>query len=778
MAERGVPNLMILFRQFVRSAALALVLLAGGVAGSGTVMLASTAAEAAVISSIVVSGNTRIDAETVRTYVLIEPGRSFGSAEIDELVKALYGTGLFADVSISVSGSRLVVSVVENPIVNTVVIRGNKKIKNDVLLQLLQTEPRGVLTDAKLQGDVQRITEYYASQGRSEATVESIVTPLGDNRADVVFQINEGGRTAISRVSFVGNNAFSDSRLASVVESKRRSILTLLSRKDIFNEAQLAQDQEELRRFYMSNGYADFRVISVDWEFNEANDRYTVVFTVEEGPRYRFGAVDMDSTLPGLDPNSLRRFISTRPGRVFDSNEIERTIEAMSLELSRSGYSFAQVRPRGDRDYTNNTISVTYLIDEGPRVYVERIDIVGNTKTRDYVIRREFDFVEGDPYNRVLVDRAERKLRDLQFFKTVSITTEPGSAPDRVIVVVQVEEDSTGEFSVGAGISTEGIVAELSLDERNFLGRGQQLRISVGFGQNEQTYNISFTDPYFLGQNISAGVDAFKIVQTTTSYRPYDFDAIGGGVRLGLPLTDRLTLNTSYRYKNQEISNSKKATRMYFPEGTTIVSSAGYGFVYNSLDSRIDPRKGIWANVKQEFAGLGGDVAYMKTDGEGRIYKDLFPQADIVGFLKVAGGNITGLNGQQVATIDNFFKGGETIRGFANYGYGVVDKATDTPLGGTTYWAASAEVDFPMPGISPDFGLKGAVFADAGNLWGVDIPAGGGPVIDPNVIRSSVGGSVLWDSPIGILRADMAYALTKAKTDTTQWFRFSAGRTF
>ena len=778
MAERGVPNLMILFRQFVRSAALALVLLAGGVAGSGTVMLASTAAEAAVISSIVVSGNTRIDAETVRTYVLIEPGRSFGSAEIDESVKALYGTGLFADVSISVSGSRLVVSVVENPIVNTVVIRGNKKIKNDVLLQLLQTEPRGVLTDAKLQGDVQRITEYYASQGRSEATVESIVTPLGDNRADVVFQINEGGRTAISRVSFVGNNAFSDSRLASVVESKRRSILTLLSRKDIFNEAQLAQDQEELRRFYMSNGYADFRVISVDWEFNEANDRYTVVFTVEEGPRYRFGAVDMDSTLPGLDPNSLRRFISTRPGRVFDSNEIERTIEAMSLELSRSGYSFAQVRPRGDRDYTNNTISVTYLIDEGPRVYVERIDIVGNTKTRDYVIRREFDFVEGDPYNRVLVDRAERKLRDLQFFKTVSITTEPGSAPDRVIVVVQVEEDSTGEFSVGAGISTEGIVAELSLDERNFLGRGQQLRISVGFGQNEQTYNISFTDPYFLGQNISAGVDAFKIVQTTTSYRPYDFDAIGGGVRLGLPLTDRLTLNTSYRYKNQEISNSKKATRMYFPEGTTIVSSAGYGFVYNSLDSRIDPRKGIWANVKQEFAGLGGDVAYMKTDGEGRIYKDLFPQADIVGFLKVAGGNITGLNGQQVATIDNFFKGGETIRGFANYGYGVVDKATDTPLGGTTYWAASAEVDFPMPGISPDFGLKGAVFADAGNLWGVDIPAGGGPVIDPNVIRSSVGGSVLWDSPIGILRADMAYALTKAKTDTTQWFRFSAGRTF
>ncbi|MCB1501706.1 MAG: outer membrane protein assembly factor BamA [Bauldia sp.] len=741
-------------------------------------MVASTAAEAAVVSSIVVTGNTRVDAETVRNYVLIQPGQSFGGAEIDESVKALYGTGLFADVSITTSGSRLVVNVVENPIVNSVVIRGNKKVKNDVLVQLLQTEPRGVLTDAKLQGDVQRITDYYASQGRGEATVESIVTPLGDNRADVVFVVSEGSRTAIGRVSFVGNNAFSDSRLSSVVESKRRSVLTLLSRKDIFNEAKLAQDQEELRRFYMNHGYADFRVISVDWEFNEANDRYTVVFTVEEGPKYKFASIDIDSTIPGLDANSLRRFITTKPGRVFNSSEIERTIEAMSIELSRNGYSFAQVRPRGDRNYSDNTVSVTYLIDEGPRVYIERIEIVGNTKTRDYVIRREFDVAEGDPYNRVLIDRAERKLRDLQFFKTVNITTEPGTAPDKVIVVVQVEEESTGEFSVGAGISTEGIVAELSLDERNFLGRGQHLRISVGFGQNEQTYNISFTDPYFLGQNLSAGVDAFKIVQKQTSYRPYDFDAIGGGVRFGLPITDRLTLNTNYKYTNQEISNSRKATRMYFPEGTTIVSSAGYGFVYNTLDSNVDPHEGVYVNLRQQFAGLGGDVKYMKSEGEGRIYAELLPDADVVGFLKVVGGNITGLGGERVNTIDNFFKGGETIRGFANYGYGVVDGPTDTPLGGKNYWGATAEVDFPLPGISPDFGLRGAMFADAGNLWGVDVPPGGGPVIDPNIIRSSVGGSVIWASPIGILRADAAYALTKAKTDELQWFRFSAGRTF
>jgi outer membrane protein insertion porin family len=769
---------MISFSKFVRSAALAFGLVAGAVAGSGAMMLVPTAAQAAVVSSVVVTGNTRIDAETVRNYITISPGENFSGADIDESVKALYGTGLFTDVTINVSGNRLVVNVVENSIVNTVVIRGNKKVKNEVLLQIIQTQPRGVLTDAKLQGDVQRITEYYGSQGRGEATVEYEVTQLGDNRADVAFVINEGGRVAIGRVTFVGNSAFSDSRLASVVESKRRSLMTILSRKDIFNEAKLVQDQEELRSFYMSHGYADFRVISVDWEYDEPKNRYSVVFTVEEGAKYRFSTIDIDSTVPGLDANSLRRFITTKPGRVFDSGEIERTIEAMSLELSRTGYSFAQVRPRGDRDYSNNTISVTYLIDEGPRLYVERIEIFGNTKTRDYVIRREFDLVEGDPYNRVLVDRAERKLRDLQFFKTVSITTEPGSAPDRVILVVQVEEESTGEFSVGAGISTEGIVAELSLDERNFLGRGQQLRISVGFGRNEQTYNISFTDPYFLGLNLSAGVDAFKIVQKATSYRPYDFDAVGGGVRFGLPITDRLTFNTNYRYKNQEISNSRKETRVYFPEGTTVVSSVGYGLLYSSLDSRVDPREGAWLNIKQEIAGLGGDVSYLKTEGEGRIYAELLPDADIVGFIKVAGGTITGINGQDVATINNFFKGGETVRGFANYGFGVVDKTTDTPLGGKNWWGTTAEVQFPFPGISPDFGLRGALFADAGNLWGMDVPAGGGPIVDPNIIRSSVGGSVMWTSPIGVLRADAAYAITKAKTDTLQWFRFSAGRTF
>ena len=763
---------------FVRRAGLALVLAFGILAVPGVPGFASLTAEAAVVSGIVVNGNTRVEAATIRNYVLIVPGKSFGAADIDESVKALYGTGLFADVTISIAGSRLVVAVIENPVVSTVIIQGNKKIKSDALIGLLQTKPRGVYTDAKVQADVESITEYYSSQGRSLASVEPQVTKLADNRVDIVFVISEGARTGVGTISFVGNHAFSNSRLRSVIVTRQHNLLSWLNRKDVFSEAKLAADQDALRRFYMSHGYADFRVVSVDWDLNEERGRYHVTFTIDEGARYRFSSVDIDSTIPGVNSAQLMRYVTTRPGRTFDSTEVEKSVEALTIQLARQGYAFAQVRPRGDRDYSNHTISITYLIDEGPRIYVERIDIIGNTKTRDYVIRREFDIAEGDAYNRVMIDRAERRLRDLGYFKNVSIAAEPGTSPDRTIITVQVEEDSTGEFSAGAGISTAGLIAEVSLNERNFLGRGQQLRISVGFGVDEQTYNISFTDPYFLGYRVSAGVDAFKTMLDSSDYRPFDSDTIGGGLRLGLPITDNLTLRLNYQLSQQTITNTKASTALYFPNGDTLTSAAGYSVDYSDLDSRTDPHDGFSLVVSQTFAGLGGDTQFMRSTAEARYFKELLPDADIVGALRVAGGNITGLGGKQVRTLDNFFQGGETIRGFATYGYGPVDASTGIPIGGTNYWVTSAEVQFPLPGISPEFGFRGAVFADAGSLWGNDVPAGAGPIIDDNVVRSSVGASILWASPVGVLRADLSHVLSKAATDDTQFFRFSAGKTF
>ena len=769
-----MKSLSFCFRRF----ALGLIVLTAAVLGASERGIGPAPVEAAVVSSIVVSGNTRVESETVKSYILIVPGRQFSNFDIDESLKALYGTGLFSDVSISQSGSRLNVVVVENPIVSTVIIQGNRKVKNDALLPLLQVKPRGVLTEAKLQGDINTMTDYYGTQGRSSVEINYSVTELPGNRVDVVYNINEGDRTAIGRISFVGNNAFSESRLRGVINSKKRSLFTLLNRKDVFSELRLAADQEALRQFYMTHGYADFRVLSVDWDFDEATQRYSVVFTVDEGPRYRFASISVDSTIPGVDGSSLMRYVDTRQGRIFNSVLIERSVENLTIELSRRGYSFVQVSPRGDRDYENNTVSITYLVDEGPRVYVERIDIYGNYKTRDYVIRREFDFSEGDPYNRVMVNRAERKLRNLNYFKTVQIVSEPGTSPDKVVLIVRVEEESTGEFSVGAGYSSSGFVAEITLDERNFLGRGQHLRASIGLGEDEQSYNISFTDPYFLGYNVSAGVDGYKVVQQKSSYRPYKNDILGGGVRMGLPITEDFKLELNYTLQRSRISESSKKTRVYYPNGEYITSAAGYDFVYNTLDNNFDPRQGSFIKVGQQFAGLGGDVNYMKSVGEGRFYTRLMPDADVVGMIRLGAGNITGLNGDQVRTSDNFFQGGETIRGFSPYGYGAVDKKTDTNLGGKNYWVASAEVQFPFPFISPDFGFRGAVFADAGTLMDVDVPPGGGPVINPNTIRSSVGGSIMWSSPVGLLRGDFSYVISKAKTDEEQWFRFSAGRRF
>jgi outer membrane protein insertion porin family len=465
---------------------------------------------------------------------------------------------------------------------------------------------------------------------------------------------------------------------------------------------------------------------------------------------------------------------------------VERSVELLTIELSRLGYVFAQVRPRGDRDYANNIVSLTYVIDEGPRAYVERIEIRGNTKTRDYVIRREFNISEGDAYNRVLVDRAERRLRNLGFFKNVAVSNEPGSAPDKVVLIVAVEDQPTGSFSVSGGYSTgDGFIAEISLEETNFLGRGQQVRVSVGGSLNKQNYNLSFTDPYFMGTRVSAGFDAYHSTSDSTTSQPYALDTTGGGIRLGFPIAEELKAQLNYKISSSTISGADPCgggtvTSCYYPNGTRLTSSAGYTLTYSTIDSMIDPREGWYFKLAQDFAGLGGDAKYIRTTGDARVYAPVWPDGDMTGMLKVAGGNITSLSGP-VATADNFFKGGETIRGFAPMGYGPRD-ASGLALGGKNYVTGTAEVSFPLPLAPPDFGLRGALFADAGLLFGADAPAGGcgGPctINDDTALRSSVGGSILWASPFGNIRADFAHVLSKQSYDQTQFFRLGAGASF
>lgn len=758
-------------------------------------LLGAAPARAATVSAIEVVGNGRVDVETVRTYVTIRPGRPFGAADIDESIKALYATGLFADVQISQQGSRLVVSVKENPIINRISFEGNRRQSDQTLEGVIESKPRAVLTRSRVQSDVQRILAAYRQSGRFRATVEPKIIELPQNRVDLVFEINEGDKTGVSSITFIGNKAFSDGRLRDVVRTRESGLLSFLRTTDSYDPDRLAADQELLRQFYYNHGYADFRIISAVADLDREQNTFFITFTVEEGEPYTFGDINVESSLAALDPEKLKAVILTRKGDTYSSSVVEKSLEAMTIQAAELGYAFAQVRPRGDRNYEDHTISITYSIDEGPRVYVERINVVGNTRTRDYVIRREFDLVEGDAFNRILLDRAERRLNNLGFFKTVRITTEPGSAPDKVVVNVVVEEQSTGELSFGAGYSTsDGVLGEITLSEKNFLGRGQYVRAMVGGGESRQEFELSFTEPYFLGRRIAAGFDFYARELEETDYRSYDETNIGGGVRAGFPLTEAVTLNLFYNIDSSDVwiprnQRRRVSVAILDASGENLTSLVGYEFVYNTLDSLIEPRDGLYGFFQQEFAGIGGDSQFIRTKVQGRAYREVWADWGVVGMVKGEAGSIYGL-GKDLLTTDQFFIGGETIRGFQTSGIGPRDERTDDALGGRLYVAGTAEATFPLPYVPQELGFAGALFTDAGTLWDVDPSIEklrrrvNGKVRTVNVvsndptIRWSAGFGLAWKSPFGPIRADLAWPIVSDKYDETQVFRISGGTRF
>ncbi|MBO6956720.1 MAG: outer membrane protein assembly factor BamA, partial [Rhizobiales bacterium] len=511
-------------------------------AGHGALSLVPASAQAATVSSIQVEGNRRIESSTIISYVTVVPGRSFGARDLNESLQSLFATGLFSDVSLERRGSVLLVQVVENPVVRQVVFEGNRRIDDSALNTVVQLEPRRVLTESAVQSDTQRILEAYRRNGRFAARVEPKLIDVGDNRVDLVFEIEEDERSGVSRITFIGNQAFSDGKLRDTITTTQSGLLSFLSSSDVYDPDRLDADRERLRRFYLSEGYADFRVVSAVAELDREQNVFFITFTVDEGPRYQFGNVEIDSTLRELDPEDLYSVLETRPGDTYDATAVDRSIEALTIEVASFGYAFVQVRPRGDRNAADNTIDLTYFVDEGVRAYVERINISGNTRTRDYVIRREFDFAEGDAFNRVLVDRAQRRLEALGFFQSVRVTTAQGSSADRIVLNVAVVEQSTGDFSFGVGYSTtSGVTLELSVTERNFLGRGQFVRAAVGGGLDEnRTFDFSFTEPYFLGRRLAAGFDLYRRESGDSDDNAFTTIATGGALRIVAPITNDL----------------------------------------------------------------------------------------------------------------------------------------------------------------------------------------------------------------------------------------------
>lgn len=760
--------------------------------------VATSAAEAAVVSRIEVSGNQRVDADTIRNYIQIKPGKAFSSSDIDDAVKALFGTGLFSDVQINQVGSSLVVKVSEYQVVNQVLFQGNKKLKDNALAIAVQLKPRGTFSQATLDSDVEAVKAAYRRIGRDDAAVTTQIMNLGDNRVNVVFNINEGGRTQIASINFVGNSAYSSRRLSDVIATKRSSWLSFVLRDDVYDEDKLRADQELLRRFYYNHGYADFQVVSAVGELDNTTNKYTVTITVQEGDRYTFGDVSVESTIPEVDSKSLESVVQTHKGDVYNAKDVEDSIIALTERVAGSGYAFAQVTPRGDRNFENHTISVVYTIDQGTKAYIERIEIRGNDRTRDYVIRREFDVSEGDAFNQVLIQRAKKRLEALDYFEKVEISTVPGSQPDQVVLVVDVVEKSTGEFSVGAGYSTGGDTAgpsvEGSITERNFLGRGQFIKLSAGGGKNSRDYSLSFTEPYFLGRRIAAG---FDIYQSTRNYNNYDSETLGATVRFGLPITDDISTQLAYNIAKEEYKfdddcddnddgvlgdcGVSQAIKDGIAESPWIKSSVSVGLVYNTIDDMKNPHEGIYANVTTEVAGLGGDAKFVKVTGRGSVYQTLSEQLDLVGLISAGGGHVESYGSDGLRIFDHFQSSERMIRGFEYGGIGpVASDNEDDHLGGTTYFNASAEAQFPLPVIPESFGLRGAVFADAATLYG-------NKIADQSLVnqastdlqlRASVGVGLMWASPFGPIRIDYAIPVKKEATDDVQEFNFGIATRF
>lgn len=743
-----------------------------GVAGA----LAQSISSGDPIQEIRIEGNQRIEPETVRSYMQINPGDPFDAQRIDQALKNLFGTGLFADVNFRRDGNALVVEVTENPIINKLAFEGNQRIDDEALQQEVQLRPRVVYTQARVQADVKRILDLYRRSGRFAATVEPKIINLDQNRVNLVFEINEGEVTEVRRIDFVGNKVFSDGDLRDEVITQEYAFYRFLSTTDTYDPDRLTLDKEALRKFYLAEGYADFRVVSAVAELSPDQEAFFITFTVEEGERYTLGTVDIRTTLKDLDPESLRGSVETDEGDWYNADLVDESVQAISDQVGSLGYAFVDVRPRIDRDAENKILNLTYDIQEGPKVYVERIDISGNVRTQDKVIRREFRVAEGDAFSTAKIRRTEQRLKNLGFFETVDIQAVPSDSPDKTVIKVKVAEKSTGELSFGAGFSTaDGPLGNVGLRERNLLGKGYDLRAQFNISGRRSTIDVSFTDPYFLDKELSAGFDVFhrRFDRRESSFKEQN---TGLGLRVGYDLAEytRHTLNYQISYDEVNDVDDDASNVIQDEEGSEVRSIIGHDVMYDRRDNRLDPREGYYVGVGMDFAGVGGTVRYLRNTLGGGYFYSVTKEVTIGTTGEV--GYIRGLGDDDLRVTDAFFLGGQNLRGFSTGGVGPRDSDTDDALGGKFRFEGTVQAAFPL-GLPEEYQIRGRVFSDFGTLTGTDFEDD----IDLNddaSLRMSVGVGVTWVSPFGPLAVDLAYPILKEPYDEDELFRFSVGTTF
>jgi outer membrane protein insertion porin family len=738
------------------------------------------------IGRVAVVGNERIEASTIATYLSVRIGDPFDPALIDQSLKTLFATGLFADVVIEKDKSTLLIRVTENPIINRVLFEGNSRLKRDDLLEEVQLRPRMIYTRARVRADVQRIIELYRTKGRFAAIVDPKIIQLDQNRVNLIFEISEGPKSRISRVSFIGNKVYSDKELRSEMITKESRWWKILTSNDTYDPDRLAYDRELLRQFYLQRGHADFRVVSSVAELTQDQKDFFITMVMEEGDIYKFGKVDVISDIAELRPSFMKNFVAMTEGGIYNAKLIESTIESMTSIAGMVGYAFLDVSPQINRNREERTLDITFKINEAPRTYVERINVTGNVRTLDKVIRREFRLAEGDAFNSGHVQRSETRLNQLGFFKAVELEQVQGSGPDKVILDVTVEEQPTGEMELGGGFSSlDNFFVSFSIAERNLFGKGQSMRLSVMLSGRQKQTQLSFTEPYLFGSNIAGGIDLFRTEYDSRNESGFSTTSIGTSLRAGLRISEYIQMGVRYSLREDEVNVGGFIVSPFIlaSVGTYINSSVGYTLAYDSVDNYMYPSRGHRVTFGQDFAGLGGDIKYLRTNTKYDYYKSLW--GGFIFHLGAEAAYIDGL-GDNVRLNDRFFLGGPKMRGFGTVGLGPRDIRTGDYLGGNIMYVGSAGFNIPMGNAAKEMGLRISTFIDVGSLSAPDMPLfdiNGNPLdnsglFDNGSPRVSVGVGVSWDSPFGPFRIDLAKAIVKQPWDKTEFLQFNVGTTF
>ena len=740
------------------------------------------------IASIKIQGNQRIEEGTIRSYMLVQAGDAFDPDRIDRSLKTLFATGLFQDVTIGRDGNGLLVKVVENPIVNRIAFEGNRKLTDEQLRGALQLRARAVFTPQLAQADRQRMVDMYAKRGRYAATVEPKIIRLDQNRVDVVFEVNEGETTLVSRIAIIGNKSFSENRLREVINSREQAFYRILSTSDQYDPEKINFDKELLRRFYLKNGYADVEIKDAIAELSPDRRAFFVTFTINEGERYDVGTIKVDSKLRNLPGDELLPLVAIGSGDTYDGDAVEKSTTALQEAVQNRGFAFVDVNPQIARNRAKKTVDLVFTVSEGPRVYIERIDINGNTRTKDKVIRREFRLAEGDAFNAATMRRSRQRLQDLGYFNGVVVQPSQGTAADKAVITATVDEKATGELTLGGGYSTDaGALVNVGLRERNLVGTGIDAGINGVLAQRRSQIDLSITDPYFLDRNLVAGFDLFHVRNNNQDIASYNERRTGGAIRLGFEYNEHLRQAFTYTVVDRNIFNVQSGASIYVTNqaGGSLLSQIGQTISLDYRDTRTDPHDGFIVRLGTDFAGLGGTARYFRTKIDGTYFVPLerfTGDADWSIAISAGAGYLAQL-GKEEKIIDRFFLGGDNLRGFQSGGAGphAVGNNTVDSIGGRFIYTQSTELRFPLP-ISADLGLSGRAFVDIGSLSQVTRitdPTGQiTAVTDDSSPRVGAGVGVSWKTPFGLINVDLAQAVVKRKFDQTQLFRFGFGTRF